>query len=1005
MKGAAVEPLRSKTVSSSQWDDLVIQSEGTQLIIGGPGTGKTELLARRAAHLINSQVALSDAVLALSFSRETAADLRERITAAARRSFGELSVGTFYAFARTLVEENSQELFGTPQPPMLLTTPEQIQVVREVLADERPDDWPLIYRRMLGTRTLAQELADFMLRCGEQRISPEELEVRAIDRPAWAGLPGFYRRYLRRLTEEQKIDYTGLLLRTNHALGNPDILGRSVARFPYVLVDEYQEATLVQVEILTKMVAGGVHLTAVADPQQTSFSFRGAERASVSAFPETFGKVGRRSVEVFRLKTSHRVPREVLSSAGELLSGEVTAMPEPAPHPGRVELYVFDQEMAENDWIASEIKRLHLTEQLPHSQIAILTRTASPLGSLSRALDRAGIPHTRPGARLIDQPAVRLVLDLARAAVADRDRDPSPQARADLDRMLEGVLLGPLFSLTQGQARHLRAERHRRGQTWSQILEEELPQARPVSLLLKDPSWAERPPATNGFWKLWSQVPHFHRLAGPDQPADNRSALFSFAQTLGRLAERSPASSLLDYRKLTVEGDLEASPLLSPHTSADGRVVVGTIHQAKGRQFEVVFICNATEGIFPDTRPFRSLLEGQLLSQPHTDYLHLLNTRLEEERNLAYIAMTRASRRVVWTATAPDLNEMRRTVSRFMVQLAEGPGFELGHPEPQPPSSPVGRLETESFLRRTQKDIRTALPRRLAATAVMANPTRADLWNPHAFAGLRPPGNDLGLIDADHIMSASQAEAYQKCPRQFALERRLRIRPPDENPYIRFGLLIHQVLQRCGEDSLRRGERGLDLPRALEELDAGLAALDFGTPVLNQAWRDRGAKLLGLLEERWQAERGEAVRFEDKVETELNGVTWRGRIDRVDRMGNGTLRVVDYKTSKNPMTHRDAGVALQLGFYMWALFRSDPDNRVSAAEFWHPLCEKGSWKRSFDPANLEEVVKRLDEIAQAIVYESAELAPWPPKPSQECGRCSVRSLCPAWPEGKEAFTS
>ena len=195
------------------------------------------------------------------------------------------------------------------------------------------------------------------------------------------------------------------------------------------------------------------------------------------------------------------------------------------------------------------------------------------------------------------------------------------------------------------------------------------------------------------------------------------------------------------------------------------------------------------------------------------------------------------------------------------------------------------------------------------------------------------------------------------------------------------------------------------MPQALAELDAGLAELDFGTPVLNQAWRDRGAKLLGLLEERWQAERGEAVRFEDKVETELNGVTWRGRIDRVDRMGDGTLRVVDYKTSKNPMTHRDASVALQLGFYMWALFRSDPDNRVSAAEFWHPLCEKGSWKRSFDTTNLEEVVKRLDEIAQAIVYESAEPEPWPPQPSQECGRCSVRSLCPAWPEGKEAFTS
>lgn len=1000
-----VERLRGRTISSLRWDASVTRPEGTQLIIGGPGTGKTEFLARRAAHLINSEIASSDAVLALSFSRETAADLRQRITAAARRSFGELSVGTFYGFARTLVEENSPRLFGTSQPPMLLTTPEQIQLVREVLADECPDNWPLIYRRMLGTRTLAEELADFMLRCGEQRISPEELETRAIDRPAWAGLPGFYRRYLHRLRKERKIDYTGLLLRTNQALGDPDILGRSAARFPYVLVDEYQEASLVQVEILTKMVGGGVHLTAVADPQQTSFSFRGAERASVSAFPETFGPIGEGAVEVFTLKTSHRVPREILSSAGALFSAPTPTMPEPAPHPGRVEFYVFDQEMAENDWIASEIKRLHLTEQLPPSQMAILTRTASPLGSLSRALDRAGVPHTRPGARLIDHPAVRLVLNLARASVADRDPAPTSQATADLDRMLEGVLLGPLFSLTQGQARQLRVERHRRDQTWSEVLDRELPEARALSFFLRDPSWAENPPATNGFWKLWSKVPQFHRLADADLPGDNRSALFSFAQTLGRLAERSPATSLLDYRKLTLEGDLEASPLLSPNTSADGQVVIGTIHQAKGRQFEVVFICNATDGVFPDTRPFRSLLEGQLLSQPQSDYLHLLNNRLDEERNLAYIAMTRASRRVVWTATAPDLNELRRTVSRFVLQLADDAGVALGGPEPQPPSSPVGRLETESYLRRTQRDIRETLPHRLAATAVVAHPVRTDMWDAHGFAGLRPPGSDLGLIEAGHIMSASQAEAYQKCPRQFALERRLGIRPPDESPYIRFGLLIHQVLQKCGEDSQGRGERGLDLSRALEELDAALTELDFGTPVLNQAWRDRGARLLGLLEERWQGERGQAVRFEEKVETELNGITWRGRIDRIDRMRDGTLRVVDYKTSKNPMSHKDAKVALQLAFYLWALSRAEPDSKAAAAEFWHPLCEKGSWKRSFDLTNLEEVVSRLDEIAQAIVSETAESQPWPPRPSQDCGRCSVRSLCPAWPEGREAFTS
>ena len=1004
MRTPSVQTLRAQPISADQWEEVVERVRGTQLIIGGPGTGKTELLARRATHLINSELTSSDGVLALSFSRETSADLRERITAATRRSFGELSVGTFYAFARTLVEEHSQELFGAPQPPMLLTTPEQIQLVHQVLADEQPRDWPLIYRRMLSTLTLAEELADFMLRCGEQRISPAELEIRAEDRPAWEALPGFYRRYLRKLRKEKKIDYTGLLLRANEALGEPGILSRTAQRFPYLLVDEYQEATLVQVEMLKKMVGGGCHLTAVADPQQVSFSFRGAERASVTAFPDTFGKVGARP-DVLALTTSHRVPPEILSSAGALFPDDPLTLPRPAPHAGRAEFYVFDQEMAENDWISAEVKRLHLTEQLPYSRIAVLSRTGGPLIALSRALDRQNIPHARPGARLIDHPGVRLVLDLAKAAAADCDPAPSPATTADLDRIMESVLLGPLFSLTEGRARELRAGRHRRGRRWADVLGEQVPGGGVLSRLLRRPSWAQNPPATNGFWKLWSDTPQMHRLVGSDQSADYRSALFSFAQTLGRLAERSPRTSLLDYRKLTLEGDLEASPLLPTQALTHGGVMIGTIHQAKGRQFDVVFIFGAMEGVFPDTRPVRSLLEGQLLSQPSFDYSRLLESRLDEERNLAYIAMTRAGRRVVWTATAPDLNELRRHVSRFAVRLAEHAGVDLGPPEPRPASSPVGRLETESYLRRVQKDIQETPPRRLAAAAVLAHPVRGDLWQARRFAGMRRPGPDVGLIDPGHIMSASQAEAYQKCPRQYALQRRLRIQPSDENPYARFGQLIHHVLHKCGEASRKLGEHGLDLPHALEELDRQIAGTDFGTPVLNQAWRDRGAKFLQLLEQRWKTRVGEVIGFEEPVDTTREGITWKGRIDRIDRMGDGSLRIVDYKTSKNPMPVKDAKSALQLGFYLWAVSRMQPDVTASAAEFWHPLCEKGSWTRSFDPANLGEVLEELDDIAQAIVEEKPDPQPWPPRPSTECGRCSVRSLCPAWPEGKGAFTS
>lgn len=995
-------------ISPEDWSDLIARTDGTQLIIGGPGTGKTELLARRAAHLINSGIAPSDGILALTFSRETASDLRGRMTAGARRSFGELSVGTFHGFARALVEEHCQTLLGGTRPPMVLTTPEQIQFVRETLGEESPGDWPLLYRRMLNTRTLAEELADFMLRCGERRVTVEELAAQARAKPAWAALPGFYQRYLDRLRREGKTDYTGLLLLTNRALGITDIGMRTAARFPYVLADELQEATVVQTEILKRLVTNGCHLTAVADPDQTSFFFRGADRASVQFFPSVFAVPGNAPPEIFRLDTSFRVPAEVLAPAGELFAA-VPHLPIPASHSGKVELYLFDQETTEHDWIATEIKRLRLVEQVPYSEMAVLTRTSQPLAGLSRALDRERVPHIRPGARLIDHPAVRMVLDLAWVAKVDvPDLHNHPEwFTVAVDRAVESALLGPLFSLTQGRVAELRGIRRRDGQRWADVLSERFPEARALARLLGDSTWAEKTSATEGFWKLWNNLPQFREIVDSDRLSDYRSALASFAQTLGRLAERFPGTSLFDYRSLTVEGGLEASPLLPRPPPAGGRVTISTIHHAKGRQFETVFIAGATEGVFPDTRPYHSLLEGQFLSRPDLDHFGLVQLQLAEERSLAYTAMTRAGRRVVWTSISPDLNEARRTVSRFMLSLADRSGHPLGGPTGRPASSPVGRLETESYLRRIQRNISETIPRRLAAATVLARPALPGLWDPRGFAGVRQPGPDTGLISPGHVMTASQAEAYRKCPRRYALESRLGLDPSDDNPYLRFGNLMHTVLDKSVRRSSEQGVPGLDLTGALQELSVRLAEMDFGTPVLNYAWLERGTRFLEQLARRWTEDGGRVIGFEERIGIDLDGIAWRGRIDRVDRMEDGTLRIVDYKTSKKPMAVKEAAVSLQLGFYVWALSgRGSDADRVSAAELWFPLCEKEtSWTRSFDPANLTKVLGELREIAQAILAERADPQPWPPRPSKECGRCRVRPLCPAWPEGQGAFAS
>ena len=142
--------------------------------------------------------------------------------------------------------------------------------------------------------------------------------------------------------------------------------------------------------------------------------------------------------------------------------------------------------------------------------------------------------------------------------------------------------------------------------------------------------------------------------------------------------------------------------------------------------------------------------------------------------------------------------------------------------------------------------------------------------------------------------------------------------------------------------------------------------------------------------------------LEHDVEMELGGAVWRGRIDRIEQDPDGALRIVDYKTGRTPPPKKEGAGSLQLGFYTLAAAGDEAVGafgQVREAEFWHPLASAPARRVTpFEPARLEETRARLEEIAGSIAAED-----WTPKPGKACGRCGVRLVCPAWPEGQEAY--
>lgn len=998
------QKITEQRLAPDQWDAAIAETDGPQLVVAGPGAGKTEFLVRRAAHLVDGMGTPASSLLVLTFSRRAAADCRQRLGRALRHPAGAVGVSTFHSFFYRVLEPHAPGVFGWKELPSILTGPEQISLVSRLLADGPPTDWPKTFRSLLGTRTFAAEVADFILRANERLLTPDGLRELASGRADWRALPDFLLRYHRELEETGRIDYGTLQAKTVKLLEDEEVREKLADQYRYLLVDEYQDTTLAQSRLLQLLNRARGNITVAADPYQSIYEFRGADLFNTVNFADDFRPPSGEPVRRWVLDASLRVPAEILEKAVSLTAGidlpGAAGPVKPTDHPGRVEAYAFDHPSQEPEWIAAEAVRLHLEEQIPYGRMAVLVRSKRRLlTELSRALERRSAPHNRPDTRLADHPAARIVFDMAQAAAA---RNPA-EAAAPVRRLL----LGRLFRLGVGEYRRLERRALAEDGNWAEVIRSEVPDGGALAGLLENPEWANLP-AAEGFWRAWNSLPQFVPLVRDPGRGEYRAAWASLSQTLARAAERNPELTLTEYVRLADSDDFEATPLLDYRPPDQDQLVLTTLHQSKGLDFDVVFIADAVEGVLPDLRRRQSLLQVERLNPNRRDRDTAALLRLQEETRLVYTAMTRARTRVVFTATKAGDDLEQTPPSRFLLKMAHPDP--LSAPDETRSGRPVTPREAETWLRAALSDIDAPAPRKLAAACVLTANPHPDLRHPDQFALVRRPGPDRGMVEDDRIFSPTDAESYATCPRRFAMERLLKV-SGSAGTYADFGSLIHGVLEEADRTAGAEG-RASTLQEALTVMEERFPLYDFGSGSWLQAWKKRGRALLEKYYEHL-APSEPPLLMEHKVEIELGGVDWSGRIDRVQASKNG-LALIDYKTSKNLPLKAEAAASLQLGFYRLAAER-DPEVRelwsrtfpsvlkpeISAA-FWHPLAIKENPRqgiRNYDPGQDGEVRRNLEEAVAGTLSED-----WRPQPGSHCGRCDVRIACPAWPQGKEAFS-
>jgi superfamily I DNA/RNA helicase/RecB family exonuclease len=1031
---------------------------GPLLVVGGPGTGKTATLVESVAVRVADGVD-PERILVLTFGRRGAVRLRDRIEARlgfhdGLRTTAEPMVRTFHGYAFGLLRRAA--VAQGEASPRLLTGPEQDLVIRELLADSTTP-WPESLKAALHTRAFATELRDLLLRAVERGVQPGGLARLAIEerRADWAAASRFFAEYLQVLalrdaTGRGSVAYDyAELVRTATALlaEDRDLLAAERRRINFVYLDELADTDPAQIELLTTIAGDGAHLVAFADPDSSTFAFRGADPAVVAAFADRFRKPGGQPAPQVTLLRSYRMGPGLLSAtrhvARRLRGPSRHRQLVPAAEHARaiIDTRTFGSETTEAGYLAHRLREAHLLRGVPWSRMAVIVRsTARQLAPLQRALQQAGVPTVTEAEDLPlhVQPAIAPLLLLLRCAFDERRLDEdaaiallhSPLGGADPlaeRRLRQGLRAIALAAGDRRPSGVLLVEALREPAELAMVERRWAAPARAVGRLLAAAREAAarptavQPGARSGgpsasaeevLWAVWHGTGLADRWAAVSAQGGQRGAaadrdldaVVTLFDAAARFTDRLPgagAEVFLDH----VEGqDLPADSLA---TTADrGEAVrILTAHAAKGLEWDVVAIAGVQEGVWPDLRLRGSVLGSELLVEVvagrEMETVGRLSALLDEERRLFYVAVSRAREQVLVTAVASGDGEDQP--SRFLAELsAQDAGETVGtvDPDTMPRALTLPALVAE--LRVALVDVESSAQRRSAAAGVLARLAAEGVpgADPDSWWGLRPLSDDRPLVDPGEPVrvTPSTVASVERCSLRWLLERHggALIASPEQS----IGNLVHAAAMLAGDATVDRAQL---VAYVADRFDA----IELSARWLAGRERERAETMLDKLIGWLAANPRRLVSIEQDFLVELadpeSPVEIKGRVDRLEVDEQGRLVVIDLKTGKSIPANADLAEHPQLAAYQAAieLGAFDESTVAGGAALVQLGGETGSAREQVqpplgdadDPNWAQALVKRTAKAMAASTFNAVV--------NNKCRVCPVRTSCPVSGKGRQ----
>lgn len=872
----------------------VQHTDGPLLIVAGAGTGKTTVITKRLAWLIQEGLAKPDELLALTFTEKAAEEMEERIDRLLPMGYVDLWTLTFHAFGEKILREHAIEI-GLDPGFKVLSQSEQWLFIRQHLYE-----FELDYYRPLGNPTrFIYALVSHFSRAKDENITPDEylkyaskLEKENKKKIKEASdedlkqalkeeidkafeLAKAYEAYQRLMREAGQMDFGDLIMYTLQLFQTrKSLLTKYRDQFKFILVDEFQDTNFAQYELVKLLAAPKNNLTVCGDDDQSIYKFRGAAVSNILGYKKDFPDSGEAV-----LTENYRSTQPILDvayasiqlnnpdrlEAQMKIEKKLRATNEGKTKP---EILFYETDHDESHGVVEKIIELEGgSEELSWKDFAILVRSNSQADAFLQQLDRKSIPYQFVASKgLYSSPEIMDLVAYLRIL-------HNPYDNASAFR----VLASPHFSFDMLDVVKLQSQARRRNVTLLDMLqeidsvtgvEEDSRKAAKKLLDLLDghTKLAKTKTAGQILYQFIGDTQYIRTLL-QEKDVESTKKVLNISEFFKQMKDFESGSADPSLKNFIEELDMlqEAGEDPAPANPEEGpdMVNVMTVHQAKGLEFEHVFVVNLVDQRFP-TR-----MRGEAIPLPQDlirESVPEKEAHVQEERRLFYVALTRAKNGLYLTAAKDYGGKRKKKPSVFLNEIEN-----LLSAQSQKASDLLTAEKEEEV---ESQDFELSLPPKFSFT---------------------------------------QLAAFENCPRQYQYAHIFKIQPPGRHTFS-YGQSLHKALELFYK-LLQQGEEPIK-EKLLELFEKAWISDWYDSKAHEAKQKKKGEETLSAYFESNKDSMKAPLFIEKDFNLKIEGATFQGKIDRIDKVKDG-VEIVDYKTGR-VKTQKEVDKDEQLSLYALA---------------------------------------------------------------------------------------